>query len=377
MASSLFQPITIGVANKLTLSHRIALAPLTRRRANIQGVPQPISVEYYGQRASYPGSLLISEATNISQQGTGYPKTPGIYTSEQVEAWKPICDAVHEAKSFLFMQLWHVGRVSHSSLQPNGQPPVSSYAIACSDGEAITIDGALVPYEVPRALTISDIEQVIDDYRIAAQNAKNAGCDGVEIHAANGYLIDQFLHNGINKRTDEYGGSIENRAKLLFRVIEAIQNVYPSDRIGVRLSPFGTFKGTSDSDPTALFTYVCTKLSDYNLAYLHLIEPRVSGSLTNDSVDQSATLATSTLRPHYKGVLIGAGGYTPESAKKAVDEGRVDMVAFGRYFISNPDLVKRIENNVPLTPYSRQTFYSEGTEGYTDYPFHNQEDFKA
>lgn len=356
----LLKPYQLG---PYTLSNHIIMAPLTRNRATSGNIPQAINVEYYKQRAS--AGLIISEATQISPQGQGYPLTPGIHSPEQVAGWEKITQAVHQEKGLIFLQLWHVGRISHPSLQPNGGLPVAPSAIA-PIGNASTFEGEK-PYVTPHALEISEIAGIVEDYRLAAKNAALAGFDGVEIHSANGYLIDQFLHDGSNQRTDAYGGSIENRSRFLLEVVEAVVSVWGSDKVGIRLSPSGKFGTMSDSDPKALFTHVVQELNSFDLVYLHLVEPRIQGN--QDVADPDWALSSQYFRSIYKGTIISAGGYTRETAEATLIAGHADLIAFGRDFIANPDLPKRFALNAPLNPYNRDTFYGGGEKGYTDYPY--------
>lgn len=363
-SSKLYSPISFG---SISLGHRVVMAPLTRLRSKQPGnIPWDLNVEYYRQRAS-EGGLIISEASQIAPQGQGYPASPGIHSDEQVEGWRKVIDAVHARGGKFAIQLWHVGRVSHSSLHPEDGLPVAPSAIPPS-GKTYTADWQLVPYETPRALETSELPGIVKTYRRAAENAKRAGADGVEIHGANGYLLDQFLQDGTNKRTDEYGGSIENRARLLLEVVDAVSSVWGADRVGVRLSPWGTFGSMGDSDPVALFTYVIGKLSDKGIAYLHLIEPRSSGASQTGVLNPEAEDAAAAFRQAFRGTLLSAGGYTREEAEAAVDTAKVDAVAFGRLFIANPDLPKRLQAKAPLNPYDRKTFYGGDARGYTDYP---------
>jgi N-ethylmaleimide reductase len=357
----LFAPLRVGA---LELSHRVVLAPLTRMRSTPPGdVPNPLNATYYGQRAS-KGGLLITEATQISRQGKGYPGAPGIHSAEQVEGWKLVTDAVHAKGGFIFLQLWHVGRMSHSSLHPEAGLPVSASAIAPQDGsKAMTAEFKQVEFETPRALTLEEMPGIVEDYRRGAQNAKGAGFDGVEIHGANGYLLDQFLEDRSNHRTDQYGGSIENRARLLLEVADAVAGVWGADRVGVRLSPYGKFLDMGDSDPVALFNYVLRQLSKRGIAYAHIIETR-SGEKATGSEPRTSEL----FRPAFQGVLISAGGYSAETAEQTIAEGFADAIAFGRLFIANPDLPMRFELKSSLNPYDRTTFYGGAEHGYTDYP---------
>jgi N-ethylmaleimide reductase len=348
------------------LSHRVVMPPLTRMRAGrTDFVPSPLAAAYYAQRAT-EGGLIIAEATHISQQGQGYPQTPGIYTAEQVAAWRTVTRAVRDRGGIFFLQLWHVGRISHSSFH-DGAPPVAPSAIRPA-GNAFASDFQRVPYETPRALELDEIRQIVADYRKAAENAKEAGFDGVEIHAANGYLLQQFLEDKTNHRSDRYGGSIENRARLLFEVLDAVSEVWPIDRIGVRISPFSDVGDAGDSDPVKLYAFVIEGLAERGIGYLHLIEARARAGLvdqTNDGVPQSvATL----FRPLFPGPMIVSGGFTVEMAEGVLVDGTANLVAFGRAFIANPDLPKRIALRATLNAPDRSTFYGGAERGCTDYP---------
>ena len=361
--ATLFDSLTIG---SLTLSNRVIMAPLTRMRSQQPGnIPTALNARYYAQRAG--AGLIISEATQISQQGQGYPATPGIHSEAQVNGWRLVTEAVHNAGGKIFLQLWHVGRISHSSHQPDKGLPVAPSAIAPT-GATFTADWKQVPYETPRALTTEEIPSLIADYKKAAENAQLAGFDGVEVHGANGYLLDQFLQDGTNKRTDSYGGSVENRARLLLEVVDQVVSVWGKDRVSVRLSPYGTFNDMSDSNPVALFTYVLGKLDERGIGFVHLIEPRSSSAGGNDKAVVDAPCTAKIFREAYKGVIVSAGGYTRDEALATVAQGQADAVAFGRLYISNPDLRERLEKNVPLNKYDRSTFYGGGEKGYTDYP---------
>jgi N-ethylmaleimide reductase len=360
---NLFDPFTIG---DLTLKNRVIMAPLTRMRSRQPGnIPQSLNATYYRQRAS--AGLIISEATQVSQQGQGYPATPGIHSDDQVAGWRLVTDAVHEAGGKIFLQLWHVGRISHSSHQPNGAAPVAPSPIKPSGG-TFSSRWEAVEFETPRELLTSEIPAIIADFKRGAENAKRAGFDGVEVHGANGYLLDQFLQDGSNQRSDSYGGSIENRARLLLEVVDQAVNVWGAGRVGVRLSPYGTFNDMRDSDPIALFSYVLEHLSERKIGYLHLIEPRSSLAGGADGTVKDASETRAIFRKAFNGVLISAGGYTGEEAINAVQRGTVDAVAFGRLFISNPDLPKRLQLNSELNSYDRQTFYGGAEKGYIDYP---------
>ena len=358
----MFTPVTLG---SIELKNRLVMAPLTRMRAIAGDVPNPLAKTYYAQRAS--AGLIITEATQISPLGMGYPATPGIYSAEQTAAWREIVEAVHAKGGSIVAQLWHVGRISHSSLHPEQGLPEAPSAIAPA-GQTYGADWKLHDYETPKAMTSDDIARLLKEYEFAAQNAKAAGFDGVEIHAANGYLLDQFLQDRTNQRTDQYGGSIENRVRLLGEVIKVVSTVFPSDRIGVRLSPYGSFNDIGDSDPVALFGGVIHRLNTCNLAYIHMIEPRSTSAGGNDQVDQNAPVTSEMFRQAYKGKFISAGGYDQAMGEKVLDDGLADAVAYGRLYISNPDLAERFKKNAPLNPYDRATFYGGAELGYTDYP---------
>lgn len=362
----LFAPLAIGPYG---LSHRVVMAPLTRMRAGPGDVPRALNAEYYRQRATR-GGLIIAEASPISESAKGMPLTPGIHTRAQIQGWKVITDAVHEAGGVIFLQLWHVGRISHSSHQPDGKLPVAPSAIPAT-GSAFTANFERVPFETPRSLTTGELAGVLEDYAGAACNAQDAGFDGVEVHGANGYLIEQFLHSRTNSRTDAYGGSIENRARLLLEATKSVVDVWGADRVGVRLSPFGVANDSGEADPLPLYGYAVGELAKLGLAYLHLIEPRASGAGQAEVDHQNVPSASKVFRPIWPGVLIAAGNYSPDSADAAVAAGQADAIAFGRSFIANPDLPERIQRQVPLNRYDRSTFYGGDAAGYTDYPrFH-------
>lgn len=357
----LLKPISIG---KYQLRSRVIMAPLTRRRALDNHVPTEIMATYYGQRAS--AGLIIAEATNISEQAVGYMNSPGIYTDEQVDAWKPITKAVHEKGGLIFLQLWHVGRVSHPLVQANGNLPVAPSAIK-PNGEVLTPEGRK-NHETPRALETNEISGIIEDYKKAAINSIEAGFDGVEIHGANGYLPDQFLHDGSNQRTDQYGGSIENRSRFVLEIVDACCKAIGSDKVGIRLSPNGNYKDVFDSDPVALYDYLINELNDFDLAYLHIMES-YSPMVPAEKYVKYLKEVTPHYRKIYKGNLITNVKFDYESGNKIIKEGNADMVAFGKAFISNPDLVERFEKEAPLTPWDESTFYHGGEKGYIDYPF--------
>jgi N-ethylmaleimide reductase len=363
--SKLFTPISIG---NLRLSHRVVMAPLTRSRADLPGdVPNELMLEYYTQRAS-EGGLIIGEATTISPSARGWLGAPGLYSEAQVDGWKKITAAVHAQKGLMFAQLWHTGRSSHVSVTGGPQPVSASVNPEYWDDPdklTSTPKGWVQP-SPHRALEISEIAGLVDDYGKAALRAKQAGFDGVELHAANGYLIDQFLQDGCNKRTDRYGGNIENRARLLLEVVDAMTAVWGADRVGVRIGPDGRWNGMSDSDPKALFTYVAKHLNRFALAYLHIIEPRVKGNVV--VAQGQGPIAAEYLSTIFTGKIIAAGGFEPDTAEAVVANGDADLVAFGRYFVSNPDLPVRIEQGLPLSDYDRSTFYTFDARGYIDYP---------
>lgn len=362
-ASPLLDSLHLG---PYLLPNRVVMAPLTRMRAGPGNVPHALHVEYYRQRAS--AGLIISEATQISPQGQGYPATPGIHSPEQIAGWRAVTDAVHTDGGRIFLQLWHVGRISHSSFQPDGGLPVAPSAMAPA-GKTMTAEWKNVPYETPRALETAEIAGIVEDYRQAARNALDAGFDGVEVHGANGYLLDQFLEDGSNQRSDAYGGSLENRARLLLEVVDAVAKVWGADRVGVRLSPYGSFNDMKDSDCAGHFSQIIGWLSQRRIAYLHLIEPRATGAGGSDALNDSAPETSALFRAAFDGPLISAGGYTPELASETVAKGQADAIAFGRLFIANPDLPRRIAEAATLNRYVRATFYGGGAKGYTDYPF--------
>jgi N-ethylmaleimide reductase len=353
----------------LTLKNRVIMSPLTRMRSQQPGnIPTELNAKYYAQRAG--AGLIISEATQISQQGQGYPSTPGIHSSEQVAGWKLVTDAVHKNNGKIFLQLWHVGRISHSSFQPDGAKPVAPTAKAPT-GDAFTANWQQVPFEIPHALTTDEIATIVNDFRRAAINAKDAGFDGVEVHGANGYLLDQFLQDETNERKDQYGGLISNRARFLLEVVDVVAAVWGRDRVGVRLSPYGTFNDMNDSNPTELFSYVLQQLSNRKIGYVHLIEPRATGAGGGDNISPDAPCVSELFRNKFDGVFISAGGYDLENAKYALEHNRADAIAFGRLYIANPDLAERLIAELPLNKYDRSTFYGGGEKGYTDYLFAN------
>jgi len=351
----------------LTLPHRIVMAPLTRARSTQPGdIPNDLNAEYYKQRSS--AALIISEASQISPQGKGYAFTPGIYSNEQIAGWKKITDEVHGQNSRIFIQLWHVGRVSHSSLQPGKFLPVAPSAIAVSQGQAFTYEG-MQDFEIPRELDTNEIPAIVEQYRQAAINAKQAGFDGIEIHAANGYLLDQFLKDGSNKRDDIYGGSIENRSRLLLEVTQAVTDIWGGSRVGIRISPTGTFNAMSESKPQALYNYLVEKLNQFNLAYLHVVEQLGAAAESFGPVDELDNgFDFSALRQIFNGAYMANGTYTGETAEQSLSNDLSDFVAFGVPFISNPDLPERIKQGAELNKADEETFYGGDAKGYTDYP---------
>ncbi len=354
--SSLFDTCRIG---PLKLSNRIVMAPMTRCRAGENRVPTPVMATYYEQRAT--AGLLITEATVVSVQGIGYPNTPGIYSDEQVQGWKQITKAVHAAGGHIVLQLWHCGRISHPLFQAHEALPVAPSAMA-PQGQLYTPQG-MKPYVTPRALDITEIADIVADFRRGAERAKAAGFDGVEIHGANGYLIDQFLRDGSNQRTDVYGGSAENRSRFLVEVTEAVIGVWGADRVGVRLSPCGTFNDMKDSDPKATFSVAIEKLDALEIAYLHLVE-----AMEADLRHGGMEVPTAYFRTLFQGALIVCGEYDAAKAEKVIAEGQADAVAFARPFISNPDLPRRLKDQLPLAPSDPATYYTFDPKGYTDYP---------
>lgn len=352
--STLHTPFLLG---DLLLPNRVLMAPMTRSRAGDGNVVTALTAEYYAQRAS--AGLIISEATQVCPQGQGYIATPGIYSLRQGEGWRQVVEAVHAAGGRIYAQLWHVGRISHTSFQPDGVAPVAPSAII-APGQTFTLQGQ-VPFSAPRALETEEIWGVVAQFAHGAQVAKDAGFDGVEIHAANGYLIDQFLRDGTNRRTDRYGGTAENRMRFLLEIVDAVGAVFPLSRVGVRLSPGGSFNGMSDSDPATLFSAVTAALRDRKVGYLHLIDA-VAGQMAGPQ--RFAPL----LRPHFPGTLILNGGFDAASAEAALNDGLADLIAFGVPFLANPDLPHRLARGAALNPPDYGTFYGGGAKGYTDYP---------
>ena len=358
----LFEPIKIGC---YTLPNRIVMAPLTRCRAKQPGdIPWELNAEYYRQRAS--AGLIIAEATHISPQGKGYAYTPGIYSDAQIEGWSEVTDAVHAAGGLIFLQLWHVGRISHPDIQPGGLLPVAPSAIK-PEGQAFTEQG-FKPFITPRALELDEIPGIVEQYRTAARNALKAGFDGVEIHAANGYLLDQFLRDGSNHRTDAYGGCIENRVRLLLEVTEAVTGIVGADKTGIRLSPTNLVHSMSDSNPQQHFGYAVEQINRFKLAYLHVVERMVPAAEDDSDFDFVA------LKHRFNGPYIANGGYTATSAGNSLAQEHCDLVAFGKLFIANPDLVARFKVDAELNSPDPDTFYGGTEKGYTDYPAMSQVD---
>ncbi|XWS20542.1 hypothetical protein CRYUN_Cryun31cG0110500 [Craigia yunnanensis] len=348
---------------KFTLSHRVVLAPLTRQRS-YNNVPQPHAILYYSQRTS-KGGFMLTEATGVSDTAQGYADTPGIWTKEQVEAWKPIVETVHAKGGIIFCQIWHVGRVSKKDFQPSGQAPISSSDKPLTP--QIRSSGVdVAEFSPPRRLRTDEIPQIVNDFRIAARNAMEAGFDGVEIHGAHGYLIDQFLKDQVNDRTDQYGGSLENRSRFALEIVEAVVNEIGADKVGIRLSPYADFMESGDSNPKALGLYMIEALNKYGILYCHMLEPRMKKGGEVCECPQSLL----PMKKAFNGTFIAAGGYGKDDGNNAVAENRADLIAYGRLFLANPDLPRRFELGAPLNNYNRNTFYtSDPVIGYTDYPF--------
>jgi N-ethylmaleimide reductase len=353
--TKLFEPYQLG---PLTLPNRLVMAPLTRNRADAGLVPSPLAVEYYGQRAS--AGLLISEASQVSHQGQGYQDTPGIYSKEQVAGWRKVTDRVHQRGGRIYIQLWHVGRVSHTSLQPNNGAPVAPSAIR-ANGKTF-VGGTFADISEPRALTLEEIPGIIESFKRGTANALEAGFDGVEIHGANGYLLDQFAKDGTNKRLDGYGGSIENRAKLMLEVSKVVAAEAGAERTGIRISPVTPANDVSDSNPQPLFDYIVDHLNALKLVYLHVVEGATGGPRDIAPFDYGS------LRKRFKGTYVANNGYDFELANKVLAANEADLIAFGKPYIANPDLVERLKRGAPLNVPDKATFYGGGAKGYTDYP---------
>lgn len=351
----LFQPYNLG---PISLTNHIVMAPLTRNRAGAGLVPSELAATYYAQRAT--AGLLITEATQISAQAQGYQDTPGIYTPAQVDGWRKVTDAVHAKGGHIFVQLWHVGRISHVDLQPGGAAPVAPSAIRAET--KTFVNNGFADVSEPRALELDEIKDIIDDFRKASANAIAAGFDGVEIHGANGYLLEQFLKDGANQRTDEYGGSIENRARLLLDVVAAVKDEIGAERTGVRISPVSPANAISSSDPQPQYDYLVEQLDALGIVYLHVVEGATGGPRDVSPFDYGS------LRRRFKNTYIGNNGYDLALASSQLAEGKADLFAFGRPFIANPDLVERLKTQAPLATLVPETLYGGGAEGYTDYP---------
>jgi N-ethylmaleimide reductase len=356
-ATDLFDPVQLG---PYTLANRIVMAPLTRSRADDAGVPGEIQATYYSQRAS--AGLIVTEATNISAQGKGYILTPGIWSPEQVAGWKLTTKAVHDKGGRIFLQLWHVGRVSHPDIQIGGALPVAPSAVRAENQQAYTYEG-FKPLVTPRALETSEIPGIVADYAHAAQCAKDAGFDGVEIHSANGYLLQQFLSDKTNKRTDRYGGSVENRTRIVVEIAEAVVKVWGGDRVGIRLSPLTKFADIGDSNPEPVYLSLIDQLNPLGLAYIHVIEGDTGGDR-----HPPGSFDLQKLRRTFRGLYIANNGYTLELALEARAKNLADLVCFGKPFISNPDLVERLKDGATLAVPDQTTFYAGGAKGYIDYP---------
>ena len=358
----LLNPFQLG---SLSLRNRVVLAPMTRARAGKDRIPNELMAEYYAQRAN--AGLIITEGTTISPQANGWQHSPGIYTPEQTEAWKPVVEAVHQQDTPIFLQLWHTGRASHPSFQPDNQLPVAPSAVAIKGAEAHTPNGK-APYVTPRALDTAEIPSVVEQYRTAAANAKAAGFDGVEIHGANGYMIDEFLQSKTNHRSDEYGGSIANRYRFLKEIVEAVLSVWNSSSVGVRLSPNGSFNDMGSPDYRESFTYIIQQLNSYNLGYLHVLDGLDFGF---HELGEPMTIAE--IRKLYNGTLMGNCGYSRQDAEATIASNNADLIAFGRPYISTPDLVARFTNNWELNPDAEMSvWYSFDAEGYTDFPTYQE-----
>jgi N-ethylmaleimide reductase len=354
-ASKLFEPYQLG---PLKLPNRLVMAPLTRNRAIAGMVPGPLAAEYYSQRAS--AGLLVTEASQVSQQGQGYQDTPGIYSKEQVAGWRKVTERVHARGGRIFIQIWHVGRISHTSLQPNGGAPVGPSAIRAK-GKTF-VGGTFTDISEPRALALEEIPGIIESFRRGAANALEAGFDGVEIHGANGYLLDQFAKDGANKRTDSYGGGIENRAKLMLEVAKVVASETGPERTGIRISPVTPSNDISDSDPQPLFDHIVDGLNALKLVYLHVVEGATGGPRDIAPFDYGS------LRKRFSGAYIANNGYDFELANKMLNANAADLIAFGKLYIANPDLAERLQRGAPLNAPDKATFYGGTARGYTDYP---------
>jgi N-ethylmaleimide reductase len=359
--SALYRPFTLG---NLELPNRVLMAPLTRSRSKQPGdIPWELNATYYAQRAG--AGLIFSEATQVSPQGKGYAFTPGIYSDAQVEGWRKVTAAVHDAGGRIYLQLWHVGRISRPELQPDAQLPVAPSAIK-PEGAQTFIDeqSGLVEVLEPRALATDEIPSVVEQFRQGAINAERAGFDGVEIHGANGYLLDQFIRSKSNRRTDEYGGSIDNRLRFPLMVVDAVVDVWGVDRTGIRISPTGTFNDMHDNDPVATYGALAKALNHRDIAFIEVVEDSFQGNASNGRPER----VIQAIRENFKGAYIANGNYSAEEAHQRIDSGLCDLVTFGRLFISNPDLPKRFHEGAPLNDFDEATFYGGDEHGYTDYP---------
>jgi len=359
MSAGLFEPFQLG---DLTLANRIVMAPMTRNRADENGIVTPMMVTYYQQRAS--AGLIVTESAPVSRDGIGYPFTPGMYTEAQTESWRRVTDAVHTADGHVFIQLQHCGRISHPSMLPDNATPVGPSALR-PEGQAVTYTG-MQDFVIPRALELREIPAIVAQFQHGAEMAKDAGFDGVEIHGANGYIIDQFLRDGSNHRPDAYGGSVQNRMRLLNEILDAVCAVWPARRVGVRLSPENSFNSMADSDPQVHFGYFVEQLSPRGLAYVHVLE--------GDMMTKSTALDYHALRAKFAGPYIANNGYDLQRAQSALRSGGADLVAFGIPFLANPDLVRRYQEHLPLAEADPNTFYGGGETGYSDYPFYRGEE---
>lgn len=358
----MYSPTTLLSKTRLgpyELQNRMVMAPMTRNRAGTGNAPQRMNVEYYAQRAT--AGLIITEATQVSEQGVGYPSTPGIHTGEQVEGWRAITEAVHDRGGRIFLQLWHVGRISHPSLQPDGELPVAPSAVKPA-GEAMTYEG-LEPFVEPRALETEEVSGIVEQFRRGAENALEAGFDGVEIHGANGYLLDQFVRDNTNLRDDRYGGSVENRARLHLEITEAVVGVWGAERVGMRLSPSGTFNDMHDSDPETTFGHLTRELDRFGMAYLHVVEPN-----HHDVQNGEQAVYSGQLGKLFEGPIMVNGDYDLDSAERVIEEGQADLVSFGKLFLANPDLPERFRKDTALNEPDRESFYGGDHRGYIDYP---------
>ncbi|EPJ49935.1 MAG: NADH:flavin oxidoreductase [Osedax symbiont Rs2] len=356
--SNLFEPVQLG---SLTLSNRLVMAPMTRNRANQQGLVSSLMIEHYRQRAT--AGLIIAESSPVSAQAVGYPNTPGMFNEEQARSWAPLVEAVHQKGGHIFAQLQHCGRISHSSMQLDNAQPVAPSAIK-AEGQAVTYTGML-DYQTPRPLETAEIPELVEQFKQAAKLAKLAGFDGIEIHGANGYIIDQFLRDGSNQRTDQYGGSAQNRMRLLNEILDAVISVWPSERVGVRLTPENSFNSMSDSQPQQHFGYFIEQLNTRQLAYVHLLE--------GDMMTKLSLLNYLELRNKFSGTYIANNGYNAEKAQQALDNGNASLVAFGLPFLANPDLVRRYKEQLPLNAVDFDTFYGGNALGYTDYKYYHSD----